>query len=216
MIEFLVEKLFYHKPLTNLQLTDSDILLAIQQGNERIFEVIFRKHYQPLCNYACGILKDMDDSEEIVQQIFTKLWEQRSEIEITVSLKSYLYRAVHNTCLNRIKHLKIQETYRQHVGEFLETNHDSVTDILDGKELEQRIANAIEKLPDQCKLIFRMSRFEELKYQEIANQLGLSVKTIENQIGKALKILRLELSDYLPLFVWLTLAHQLILTIPFS
>ncbi len=202
-----------------MQLTDSDILLAIQQGNERVFEVVFRKHYSSLCNYACGILKDMDDSEEIVQHIFTKLWEQRNEIEITVSLKSYLYRAVHNTCLNRIKHLKIQETYRQHVGEFLETNHESVTDVLDGKELELRIATAIEKLPEQCRLIFRMSRFEELKYQEIADQLGLSVKTIENQIGKALKILRSELSDYLPLLIWLLpsieLVHQVV-TIPFS
>jgi RNA polymerase sigma-70 factor (family 1) len=214
LIRLFIKSSIKHKPLTNLQLTDSDILLAIQQGNERVFEVVFRKHYQSLCNYACGILKDMDDSEEIVQQIFTKLWEQRAEIEITVSLKSYLYRAVHNTCLNRIKHLKIQDTYRQYMGDFLENNHDSVTDILDGKELEQRIADAIEKLPEQCKLIFRMSRFEELKYQEIADQLGLSVKTIENQIGKALKILRSELKDYLPLLIGLlpslTLLHRLI------
>lgn len=181
-----------------IQVPDSEILLAIRQGNERVYETIFRKHYQALCNYACGILKDIDDSEEVVQSIFLKLWEQREGIEINVSLKSYLYRAVHNTCLNRIKHLKIQETYRQYVGDYLEETFDSATEIMDKVELENRIENALEKLPEQCKIIFKMSRFEELKYQEIANKLGLSIKTIENQIGKALRIMRMELSDYLP------------------
>ncbi len=188
-----------------IQIPDSDILLAIRQGNERVFETVFKKHYQALCNYACGILKDMDDAEEVVQSIFLKFWEQREEIEINVSLKSYLYRAVHNTCLNRLKHLKIQETYRQYVGDYLENSYDSATDILDKVELESRIEDALEKLPEQCRLIFKMSRFEELKYQEIADRLGLSVKTIENQIGKALKIMRTELSDYLPVVLLMML-----------
>lgn len=182
-----------------IQNLDSDILLAIRQGNERVFETIFRKHYQALCNYACGILKDMDDAEEVVQSIFMKFWEQRESIEINVSLKSYLYRAVHNTCLNRLKHLKIQEVHKQYVGNFFEENHDSATDLMDKVELESRIAEALEKLPEQCRLIFKMSRFEELKYQEIADRLGLSIKTVENQIGKALKIMRTELADYLPI-----------------
>ena len=191
-----VANLLHH--LLMIQIPDSEILLAIRQGNERVYETIFRKHYQALCNYACGILKDMDDAEEVVQSIFLKLWEQRESIEINVSLKSYLYRAVHNTCLNRLKHLKIQDTYRQYVGDYLEDTFDSATDIMDKNELENRIAEALGKLPEQCRLIFKMSRFEELKYQEIANKLGLSIKTIENQIGKALRIMRTELSDYLP------------------
>lgn len=181
-----------------IQIPDSDILLAIRQGNERVYETVFRKHYQALCNYACGILKDMDDAEEVVQSIFLKLWEQRESIEINISLNAYLYRAVHNTCLNRLKHLKIQETYRQYIGNYLEDTFDSATDIMDKNELENRISVALEKLPEQCRLIFKMSRFEELKYQEIADKLGLSIKTIENQIGKALKIMRIELVDYLP------------------
>jgi RNA polymerase sigma-70 factor, ECF subfamily len=188
-----------------VQIPDSDILLAIRQGNERVYEGVFRKHYQALCNYACGILKDMDDAEEVVQSIFLKFWEQREEIEISVSLKSYLYRAIHNTCLNRLKHLKIQETYRQYAGDYLENTFDSATDMMDKNELENRIAEALDKLPEQCKLIFKMSRFEELKYQEIADKLGLSVKTIENQIGKALKIMRTELADYLPIVFFLML-----------
>jgi RNA polymerase sigma-70 factor, ECF subfamily len=191
-----------------IQIPDTDILLAIRQGNERVFETVFRKHYQALCNYACGILKDMDDAEEVVQSIFLKFWEQRQEIEINVSLKSYLYRAVHNTCLNRLKHLKIQETYRQYVGEYLDVTYDTATETLDKYELESRISEALEKLPEQCRIIFKMSRFEELKYQEIANQLGLSIKTVENQIGKALKIMRTELADYLPVLLFLMLFNH--------
>lgn len=184
-----------------IQIPDSDILLAIRQGNERVYETVFRKYYQTLCNYANGILKDMDDAEEVVQSIFLKLWEQRESTEINVSLKSYLYRAVHNTCLNRLKHLKIQDTYRQYVGKYLEDTFDSATDVMNKNELENRISEALEKLPEQCRVIFKMSRFEELKYQEIADKLGLSIKTIENQIGKALKIMRTELSDYLPVIL---------------
>jgi RNA polymerase sigma-70 factor, ECF subfamily len=191
-----------------IQNLDSDILLAIRQGNERVFETVFRKHYQALCNYACGILKDMDDAEEVVQSIFMKFWEQREGIEINVSLKSYLYRAVHNTCLNRLKHLKIQEVHKQYVGNYYEENHDSATEIMDKVELENRIADALEKLPEQCRLIFKMSRFEELKYQEIADKLGLSIKTIENQIGKALRIMRAELADYLPLVLFMLLFNH--------
>jgi RNA polymerase sigma-70 factor, ECF subfamily len=191
-----------------IQNLDSDILLAIRQGNERVFETVFRKHYQALCNYACGILKDMDDAEEVVQSIFMKFWEQREGIEINVSLKSYLYRAVHNTCLNRLKHLKIQEVHKQYVGNFYEENHDSATEIMDKVELENRIADALEKLPEQCRLIFKMSRFEELKYQEIADKLGLSIKTIENQIGKALRIMRVELADYLPVVLFMLLFNH--------
>ena len=188
-----------------IQIPDSDIFLAIRQGNERVYETVFRKHYQALCNYACGILKDMDDAEETVQSIFLKLWEHREGIEINVSLKSYLYRAVHNTCLNRLKHLKIQDTYRQYVGDYFADTFDSATDIMDKNELENRILEALEKLPEQCRLIFKMSRFEELKYQEIADKLGLSIKTVENQIGKALRIMRTELADYLPVILFMLL-----------
>ncbi len=192
-----------------IQNLDSDILLAIRQGNERVFETVFRKYYQSLCNYACGILKDLDDAEEVVQSIFLKFWEQREIIEINVSLKSYLYRAVHNTCLNRLKHLKIQEVHKQYVGNYYEENHDSATEMMDKTELESRISEALEKLPEQCRLIFKMSRFEELKYQEIADKLGLSIKTIENQIGKALRIMRTELADYLPVILLILLGIKL-------
>jgi RNA polymerase sigma-70 factor (family 1) len=186
----------------SVQLSEQEIVGAIKQGNERIFEETFRKYYQSLCNYANSILKEMDESEEIVQNLFLSIWEKRSDLEITISLKSYLYRAVHNHCLNRIKHLKIREEYQQYATNFYDASYESVSQTIMKNELEQKIEEAIKKLPEQCRLIFRMSRFEELKYNEIAEQLELSPKTVENQIGKALKFLRIELAEYLPLLIY--------------
>ncbi|RYU97174.1 RNA polymerase sigma-70 factor [Emticicia agri] len=186
-----------------MQLSEQEIVGAIRQGNERIFETIFRKYYQSLCNYANSMLKEMDEAEEIVQNLFSGIWEKRAELEISISLKSYLYRAVHNHCLNRIKHLKIREEYQQYASNYHENSYESVGQSVMKNELERRIEEAIEKLPEQCRLIFRLSRFEELKYHEIAEKLGISPKTVENQIGKALKILRTDLAEYLPLIVLL-------------
>lgn len=186
-----------------MQLTEQEIVGAIRQGNDRIFETVFRKYYQSLCNYANSMLKEMDEAEEIVQNLFSALWEKRADLEISISLKSYLYRAVHNHCLNRIKHLKIREEYQQYANNYYESSYESVNQAVMKSELERKIDEAIDKLPEQCRLIFRLSRYEELKYHEIAEQLGISPKTVENQVGKALKILRVELAEYLPMIVLL-------------
>lgn len=188
--------------LQSVVLSEQEIIGAIREGNERIFEEIFRKYYQSLCNYANSILKEMDEAEEVVQNLFLSIWEKRSDLEISISLKSYLYRAVHNHCLNRIKHLKVREEYQQYAVNFYDASYESVSQTVMKNELETKIEEAIKKLPEQCRLIFRMSRFEELKYHEIAEQLELSPKTVENQIGKALKILRVELAEYLPLLLF--------------
>lgn len=187
--------------LQSVVLSEQEIIGAIREGNERIFEETFRKYYQSLCNYANSILKEMDEAEEVVQNLFMSIWEKRSDLEINISLKSYLYRAVHNHCLNRIKHLKVREEYQQYAVNFYDASYESVSQTVMKNELETKIEEAIRKLPEQCRLIFRMSRFEELKYHEIAEQLELSPKTVENQIGKALKILRVELAEYLPLII---------------
>lgn len=191
-----------------VQLSDPEIVQAIRQGQESAFEQMFRTYYEPLCRYANTLLKDSDEAEEVTQSLFLSIWEKRSGLEITLSLKAYLYRAVHNHCLNRIKHYGVRETHRAYTLHFQDDSHDSVTEAIYGSELEKRIERAVSKLPQQCQVVFRMSRFEELKYQEIADELGLSIKTIENQIGKALKIMRQELADYLPI---LYLLSQLII-----
>lgn len=196
--------------LQSVVLSEQEIIGAIREGNERIFEETFRKYYQSLCNYANSILKEMDEAEEVVQNLFLSIWEKRSDLEINISLKSYLYRAVHNHCLNRIKHLKVREEYQQYAVNFYDASYESVSQTVMKNELETKIEEAIRKLPEQCRLIFRMSRFEELKYHEIAEQLELSPKTVENQIGKALKILRVELAEYLPLIIICSTTFQIV------
>jgi len=177
-----------------------DITL-LQAGNPDVFEDLFREWYSPLCRYAYSILRNMDEAEDVVQQTFYKLWDQRKEIEIRTSINSYLYRMVHNACLNKIKQIKTRE---EHLSEYsLEQNdveHNSES-ILLNNELKKNIESAIDMLPPRCKEVFKLSRFEQLSYAEISDQLGISVNTVETQIVKALKSLRLSLKDYLTLIV---------------
>lgn len=165
---------------------------------ESEYEFIFRQYYQGLCNYANMFLKDMDNAEEIVQQVFVKLWEKREQTVIEGSVKSYLYKSVYNTSMNELKHRKIKENYLQMQSTNEHIEHPLSESNL--KELERNIEKALLNLPEQCRLIFKMSRFEDLKYREIADVLNISPKTVENQMGKALRLMRENLSDYLTIF----------------
>lgn len=186
-----------------MELLDRNIVEALRQGDEQVFETIFRTYYERLCNYANTILNDMDEAEEMVQSAFLTVWEKHDTLEIHTSVKSYLYRAVHNSCLNRVKHYKVRKTYGDSVKNQTELLHDDASQDLIGSELDAIVANAIDSLPDQCKLVFKLSRFENLTYAEIAEQLGISIKTVENHMVKALKVLREKLKDYLPVLIWL-------------
>lgn len=172
------------------------------------FEQAFRKHFKALHAYAFTIVKDGDDAEEIVQNVFVKLWERREQLGQIDSLKAYLYRATYNDSLNYLKHNKVKAAYETYAKATGSDRNDPV-DTLSTRELQAKIDKALNELPEQCRTIFQMSRFEELKYREIADQLGLSVKTIENQMGKALKVLREKLADCLPLlFLFIFLTHK--------
>ncbi len=176
-------------------MTQAAIATTMNINNESEYEFIFREYYQSLCNYANMITKDMDNAEEIVQNIFVKLWEKKDNITLDVSIKSYLYKAVYNAALNELKHRKVKENYLQ-----MQTNSELTEQPIslhNLKELEKNIEKALMGLPEQCRLIFKMSRFEELKYREIANVLNISPKTVENQMGKALRLMRENLADYL-------------------
>jgi len=181
--------------------SDASQLIALKQGDLTVYEMYFRTYYQPLCQYAYTFVNDKDEAEEIVQNTFLSLWEKKQAIEIRTSLKSYLYSMVRNACLNVIKHEKIKLRHAQEQLATGELATDSVADNMLGNELEVRIQAAVQKLPEQCRLIFKLSRFEELKYAEIATQLNLSIKTVENQMGKALRMMREELKDYMPLIL---------------
>lgn len=184
-----------------MDLLEKQVLETLQLGNESAFEMIFRTYYQPLCRYAYSFLQDKEEAEEVVQASFITVWEKRNNLTIETSLKSYLYRMVRNSCLNVIKHEKVKHQHVAHELAVSEVSYESVSQKVQAAELEIRITEAVKTLPEQCRLVFQLSRFEELKYQEIADQLQISVKTVENHMGKALKLMREQLKDYLPLFL---------------
>lgn len=182
-------------------LSEQELLEGLKRHEITACEMIFKSYYQPLCNYAYSYLQDRDEAEEVVQSAFLSVWEKKDSFEVHTSLKSYLYAMVRNASLNMIKHQKVKQ---RHAGEELALGKDSeetVSNMMASAELEKRIEVALTHLPEQCRLIFKLSRFEELKYAEIADQLSLSVKTVENQMGKALRIMREQLKDYLPLLL---------------
>jgi RNA polymerase sigma-70 factor (ECF subfamily) len=176
---------------------------ALAAGDITAFEMIFKTYYQPLCNYAYTFLQDREEAEEIVQTTFLSVWEKREGMTIRTAVKPYLYAMVRNACLNVIKHEKIKQKHAVEEIALAPISHDSVAHAVASSELESRIHVAMERLPEQCRLVFKLSRFEELKYAEIAEQLEISVKTVENHMGKALKIMREQLKDYLPLLILL-------------
>lgn len=173
---------------------------AIAAGDRTAFEALFRQHYRPLCAFALGYLKDGDKAEDLVQDLFFRLWLDRAKLSINTSIKAYLYAAVRNRCLNAVK-----AGARMHVLDE-ESAGTTVEDAITEDEHSERIARvqaAIEALPEERRKVFKMSRYEGLKYHEIAERLGISVKTVENQMGSALKTLRIELKDLMPLLPWL-------------
>jgi RNA polymerase sigma-70 factor (ECF subfamily) len=160
------------------------------------FEVLFRQYYQMLCSYAYRFVNDTDTAEEIVQELFYKLWEKRSELHINTSVKSYLFSAVHNRCLKFIEHRNVETKYRNY---FLlrETEVENELQYNSNvSELQGIIDHTLNSLPDRCSRIFRLNRFEGLKYHEIAELLSISIKTVEANMGKALKMLRKNLRGY--------------------
>lgn len=173
-------------------------------NNVTVFEDAFKTHFKALHSYAYTIVKDDIMAEEMVQNVFFKLWKNKETVEINQSFTAYLYRSVYHESLNYLKHLKVKSAYQAHAARNMNYS-DNATDKLKLKDLEEHLDKALRELPEQCRAIFQMSRFEELKYMEIAAKLGISVKTVENQMGKALRILRLKLVDFLPAMIVLLL-----------
>ncbi len=169
--------------------------------DKQVFEKLFREYFTPLMVFSRRILGNEDDAREVVHQVFIKLWERRSEIDLSTSLKSYLFTAVNNRSLNVIRDRRkfSTEEVPELAGEW------DVSAELESMELEEKIRRVIDSLPERCRVIFELNRFDGLKYSEIASQLDISVKTVENQMSKALKILREQLAKYLTLMLWLVL-----------
>ncbi|HLW20393.1 MAG TPA: RNA polymerase sigma-70 factor [Cyclobacteriaceae bacterium] len=180
--------------------------------DEQAFERVFKSHFKALHAYGLAIVKDSAAAEEIVQTVFLKLWEKRTTLNITVSLKAYLYKAVYHESINHLKHEKVRMKHSEH-HLYISREEAPVESMAfqeeGNEELSERLTKALDQLPEKCRMVFYLSRFEELKYKDIADRLGISIKTVEAHMGKALKTLRLQLADYIPFILMLMLSYIL-------
>jgi RNA polymerase sigma-70 factor (ECF subfamily) len=174
---------------------DIEIIRRIREGDTGQFELLFRSSYVSLVRYSKTLIRDHDTAEEVVQDLFFRLWQDREKLNIESSLNGYLFRSVHNRCLHHIEHNKVVERHAAEMSYGQSVNQESPSDILHYKELQARIARILERLPERCGRIFCMSRFEGLKYAEIADKLSVSIKTVEANMGRALKEFRNELTE---------------------
>ncbi len=158
---------------------------------------MFKQYYAVLVVYALKYVSDMDIAREIVQDLFVKLYEKRLSISIDVSVKSYLYRSVYNSCINYLNQRTMHEKHIKNISFEKEKEEDiNPENEIMAVDLQRKIYEIIENLPVKCRKIFKMNRFEGLKNEEIAQILNLSKRTVETQISKALKTLKNKLSDY--------------------
>jgi RNA polymerase sigma-70 factor (ECF subfamily) len=178
------------------------LALRIKLGDEQAFELLYRRFYVQLCAFANKFLNDPETSQEIVQDVFAKIWEGREEIDPGDSIKAYLFKIAQNLSINSLRRKKIESRYIEiYKIVYLENLEFPAYESLMVKELEENIANSIGKLPSQCRKVFELSRIEGLKYSEIAENLNISIKTVEAHMSKALKSLKIELSDFLNLLL---------------
>ncbi|MEO5995186.1 MAG: RNA polymerase sigma-70 factor [Chitinophagaceae bacterium] len=188
-----------------MESNDTVMINLLGERNEKAFEQVFKSNFKSLHAYAFTILKDEVMAEEMVQNVFYKIWEKTAQLTISGSVTAYLYRAVYNESLNYLKHQKVKAAYQSFSSFQMKNSSDSASKKLLLRELTEKLQTALNELPEQCRTVFQLSRFEELRYREIASQLNISVKTVENHMGKALKLLRLKLVDFLPITVYLLL-----------
>ncbi len=187
-------------------MNDVHLFSQVKEGNQIAYEQLFRRYYSDLCGYAQYVLKDIDLSEDLVQEVFVQLWQKKDQVQISESLKSYLFTAVRNRCLNEFRHNKIKDEHQQYAKSSTGMGgYHAVDDVVEGDDLKNHLNQCIEKLPPQCKRVFMLNRFEGKKYSEIAEELGISNKAVEAHMSKALKILRKELKDFLTVILTILL-----------
>ena len=184
--------------------SDQYLFQKFKSGDKAALELIYKKYYTGLYYHAKKIVGNKTVAKDIVQDNFLKIWESRTSITINTSLSSYLYKSVYNTSLNYLKHSQVIEKHLNHQKEQIEMakSYSSITkehgqSILIAKECSQQIDEAIQNLPEKCRAIFKLSRFEGLKNKEIAAELKISINTVQTQISIALQSLRLDLCEYL-------------------
>jgi RNA polymerase sigma-70 factor (ECF subfamily) len=183
-------------------MSDNKIWKRIKKGDVKSFELLFSRYHDQLCLYSYRLVADEDAAEEIVNDVYLKIWNKKNQIVINVGIKSYLFRSVFNASIDfihkntskqQIKNIDID----QQINQLVDSNEEYLFDFLHSEALEKDVLNAIELLPTQCRKIFCLSRFELLTYAEISERLNISVNTVKTQISRALGSLKKQLQKYL-------------------
>lgn len=193
-----------------MTINKNDLILikGLNQGNRIIYDYLFHLYYSGLVTYVRSIIKNNQDAEDIVQDFFVSIWINREKINISKSIKSYFFTSVRNRSIDYIRKQKTKPEQTPVLPEHL-SEPDISHNYLIESELRDMIDAAISKLPTVCREIFLLNRFEGIKPSEIAEKKGISVRTVEAHIGKALKIMKCELGKYMPLSMALLLLNQL-------
>ena len=186
---------------------DDYFLLCFKEGDEAAFEKIFKSDYNRMIGFCCQFIKDKDNAQSLAQEAFIKLWTNRKKIETVNGIRSFLYTSAKTDCLNYLRHQKIISNYQDKHLEIKERelNREILEsynfDQLELSELEKMINRSLSELPEKCRFVFMMSRIEGKKNSEIAQELDVSVKSVEANMTRALKILKVKLAEYLPVIL---------------
>jgi RNA polymerase sigma-70 factor, ECF subfamily len=189
---------------------ENDLMAKLKSGDLAAFKRFYIDHHPRLFAFSKKIIDDKETAKDILQEVFFEFWQQRNIIDIKVSVQSYLFKMLHNKCLNHLRTLKIHQKYVAHSEiklkeaelAFFNNDTDGHTSIF-FLELELLLEKSIASLPNSCRQIFLLSRKEGLGNKEVAERLNISVRTVENQIYRALKIIKEDLKDYLPLLPYI-------------
>ena len=176
---------------------DAELVRRIRAGDERALEAVFKAHYAGMASFVQRFVRSQDLAEELVQDVFLKLWSKREQLAEIETFRTYLFRAARNTALNYLRRAKLERRWREEQG----TDDDPPSSLAaDEETVEQELSvavqEAINRLPPRCREIFLLSRDGGLTYAEIARSLDISVKTVETQMGRALKALRASLHHF--------------------
>lgn len=181
-------------------LNDQQIIELIRHDNHVAFSLLFERWYKELIVYANIFLRDMDKCEDIVQSVFTRLWENRYDLKISTTLAAYLHGSVKNQCLNFLKHERIRNEYQIYVTAF-QDDFDDLNRTLNFKECLEKFNRSINELPEKYREVFILSRILGYKYDEIAIKTGVSKRTIEERMKKAILILKSLMKDFLIILI---------------
>lgn len=182
-------------------MNDLFLIGELKRGNKVVFDYIFNYYYSSLCAFSMQYVNDYDMVEDLVQDLFVNLWSEAPNLNVKSSLKSYLFTSVRNRCLDFLKHRKVSEKHRTYILYSADIYVNSIDHYFSESELRQTVHKSLEKLSPRCREIFELSRMHGLSNKDISEKLEITKRTVELQISNALRILRKELVEFLPLWL---------------